>query len=329
MRLLVTGGAGYIGSHVVSALLDAGHEPIVYDNLSTGHRAAVGSAQLIEGDTRDVERLTRALKNHRVNGVIHLAALSIVGDSVRQPSAYFDNNVVGSLRLLDAMRIAEVPWLVFSSTAAVYGNPGKTPIDEDALLEPANPYGESKLMVEKILRWYERAYGLRSVSLRYFSAAGADPSGSIGEDHRPETHLIPLAFQVALGRRDELTVFGTDYPTADGTAIRDYVHVWDLAQAHIAAMKYLQHGGATRSFNLGNARGYSVMEIVKSVERVAGRPIRVRMAPRREGDPAILVASARRAEVLLGWRPRFDLEAILETAWQWHAAHPEGYRSDL
>lgn len=326
MRVLVTGGAGYVGSHVVRALLEAGHEPVVYDNLSTGHVEAVRDAELVIGDVRDRERLASILEKRVFDGCVHLAALSLVGESMHDPARYFNNNVSGGLVLLDALVTAGVPWIVFSSTAAVYGEPKEVPITEEHPKRPTNPYGESKLMFERILHWYERAYGLRYVSLRYFNAAGASPRGDIGEDHAIETHLIPLILQTALGMRERIAIYGTDYPTPDGTAVRDYVHVCDLAKAHLAAISRLGTGGGSGSYNLGSQRGYSVLQVIDVARRVTGREIPVSLEARRNGDPAVLVASFSLAERELGWKPEMDLQAIIETAWQWHANHPFGYR---
>jgi UDP-glucose 4-epimerase len=326
MRVLVAGGAGYIGSHVVKALLESGHEPVVYDNLSTGHAQAVPDAELIVGDVSDRESLLRLLRRCSFDGCIHLAASSLVGESMQAPSRYFHNNVGGGLVLFDALIAADVPWVVLSSTAAVYGEPEAVPITEDHPTRPTNPYGESKLMLERILGWYEKAYGLRYTALRYFNAAGAHPDGSIGEDHSPETHLLPLVLQVALGQRDTIAVFGTDYPTPDGTAVRDYVHVCDLADAHLRAMERLHRGETSRIFNLGSQRGYSVLEVIEAARRVTGRSIPVSLQERRAGDPAVLVASAERARIELGWTPQYDLEGIVSGAWRWHESHPAGYR---
>lgn len=326
MRILVTGGAGYIGSHVVEALVEAGHIPIAYDNLSTGHAEAVRQAELVVGDVADHERLVTVLRRNRCDGCIHLAASSQVGESITNPSQYFRNNVAGGLALLDALMKAEVPWVVLSSTAAVYGEPEEVPILETHPQRPTNPYGESKRMLERILHWYEQAHGLRHVFLRYFNAAGAHPNGLIGEDHTPETHLLPITLQVALGQRERVVVFGTDYPTLDGTAVRDYVHVCDLATAHLAAMSHLYNGGASGAFNLGNGRGYSVLELIEAVRRVTERDIPVVLSARRAGDPATLVASSVYARQVLKWEPQFVLDGIVESAWRWHAGHPWGYR---
>jgi UDP-glucose 4-epimerase len=319
MRVLVTGGAGYIGSHVVRALLEAGHDPVVYDNLSTGHAESVTGCDMVVGDVRDRERMDATLKKYRFDGAVHLAALSLVGASMRDPAQYFDNNVTGGLCFFDALVKADVPWLVLSSTAAVYGDPVVTPITESHRVVPTNPYGESKLSLERILGWYERAYGFRSTPLRYFNAAGAHPSGDIGEDHDPETHLIPIVLQAALGTREHIDVYGTDYSTPDGTAIRDYVHVCDLAAAHLAAIERLAGGAPGATFNLGSQKGYSVLEIIEAARRVTGRPIEVRYSARRSGDPPVLVADATRAKLELSWTPRWSLEGIVETARRWHS----------
>ncbi|MDI6871445.1 MAG: UDP-glucose 4-epimerase GalE [Bacillota bacterium] len=326
MRVLVTGGAGYIGSHVVKALRAAGHDVAVVDNLSRGHRLAVGDVPLIEADLLDRPALDWLFATYPVEAVLHFAALSLVGESQEQPGRYALNNVGGTVTLLEAMVAAGCPLLVFSSTAAVYGAPARMPITEDCPLEPTNTYGETKLFVERMLRRFDTAYGLRSISLRYFNAAGADPDGELGEDHEPETHLIPLVLGAALGQRPAVEILGTDYPTPDGTCIRDYVHVTDLAEAHLLALTALASGAPTAAYNLGNGQGFSVREVIAAAERVTGRAIPVREGPRRAGDPPSLVASSDRAEAELGWRPRYgDLEAIIGTAWEWHRRHPHGY----
>ncbi|BAD41696.1 UDP-glucose 4-epimerase [Symbiobacterium thermophilum IAM 14863] len=321
----MVGGAGYVGSHVVRALLEAGHEPVVYDNLSTGHMEAVCDSEVIIGDVGDRDKLRTVLQARRFDGVVHLAAASLVAESMREPSVYFRNNVSASIVLFDELIRADVPWVVLSSTAAVYGEPEVVPIPEEHPTRPTNPYGESKLMLERILKWYDVAYGFKHISLRYFNAAGAHPSGQIGEDHMPETHLIPIVLQVALGLRDFVTVFGIDYPTPDGSAVRDYVHVCDLADAHVRAITRLCATGTSSVYNLGSARGYSVREIVDVAQQVVGMPIKSVVADRRAGDPPILVADNRKALSELQWMPQFDLEAIVETAWRWHRDHPQGY----
>lgn len=319
MTLLITGGAGYVGSHAVAALAGQGHDVVVVDNLSFGHREFVGAARLEIIDLADKEGLMSLFKSVRPDAVMHFAALAYVGESVIHPSKYYYNNVGGTLNLLDCMRECGVPHLVFSSTCATYGVPASLPITESLPQHPVNPYGRGKLMVEQICRDFDRAYGIRTVFLRYFNAAGAHPDGWIGEDHNPETHLIPLALDVALGRRASIEVYGTDYPTPDGTCIRDYIHVCDLADAHVAAMEYLTRGGTTDGFNLGNEKGYSVYEMIRHAEAVTGRTINVVISPRREGDPPVLVADATRAKTVLNWSPRFaDLDTIIGSAWNWH-----------
>jgi UDP-glucose 4-epimerase len=325
MRLLVTGGAGYIGSHAVRHLLEHGHDVWIYDNLSRGHAQAVPANCLIRGELADTPALEAALRSRSIEAVVHFAALTYVGESTQEPERYYQNNVVNTLNLLAAMRRTGVNQFVFSSTAATYGSPEKVPISEDEPLRPINPYGRGKMVVELALADYAAAYGLAYVSLRYFNAAGANPAGDLGEDHDPETHLIPLILQVALGHRACLEVFGTDYPTSDGTCVRDYVHVQDLAEAHRLALNALRHGQG-RCFNLGNSRGHSVREVHRACEEVTGKRIPIRECPRRPGDPPVLVASSVRAEQELGWRPRFaDLHKIVETAWRWHSSHPRGY----
>lgn len=326
MNILVTGGAGYIGSHTVRALQGRGHRVVVLDNLTKGHAAAVRDAKLVRGDTGDRELLLELFKKHNIEAVMHFAASSLVGESVRQPSGYYQNNVVKGLNLLDAMVEAGVPNLVFSSTAAVYGEPVEVPIPEEHPALPTNPYGATKLALEGAMRWYGEAYGLRYASLRYFNAAGADPAGDIGEDHDPETHLIPLVLRAALGLAPRLEVFGTDYPTPDGTCVRDYIHVCDLADAHVLALEALAGGAASMVFNLGNGSGYSVLEVIRTAEEMVGRPVPVNYAARRPGDPAVLVASSARLKSSLGWLPRFTgLGDIIETAWRWHSTHPRGF----
>lgn len=321
-NVLVTGGAGYIGSHTCKALAAAGYLPVALDNLSCGHRWAVRWGPLEVADLADRTAVERVLRTCRIDAVIHFAASAYVGESMADPGRYFRNNVANTLNLLEAMQAAGVATLVFSSTCATYGIPASVPIAEDAPQAPVNPYGESKLFVERALHWHGVAHGLRSMALRYFNAAGADPDAEIGEDHQPETHLVPLAIEVALGRRSELQVMGTDYPTGDGTAIRDFVHVTDLADAHVRALRHLQAGGASGAVNLGTGRGHSVREVVAMVERVTGYKVATRDVPRRAGDPAALVAAPGRARELLGWQPQWsNLDQIVQTAQQWHCRH--------
>jgi len=325
--ILVTGGAGYVGSHACKALAGAGFVPVTYDNLSRGHRGAVRWGPLVEGDLHNRECLAEAIRVHTPAAVMHFAAFAYVGESVGDPELYYRNNVGGTLALLSVMREAGIGSLVFSSTCATYGNPSAVPIRENAPQHPVNPYGETKLAIERALHWYG-AYGLRSVALRYFNAAGADPDGEIGEEHDPETHLIPLAVRAALGQAEPLGVFGTDYPTADGTPIRDYIHVADLADAHVRALRYLEGGGATAAFNLGTGRGHSVREVITAVETAAGRSVPRREMARRPGDPPELVADAALATATLGWRPQHsDLPAIVGTALRWHERHPSARRA--
>ncbi|MEO5770108.1 MAG: UDP-glucose 4-epimerase GalE [Polyangia bacterium] len=325
MSILIVGGAGYIGSQTAKLVAKAGHQPVVYDNLVYGHRWAAKWGPFIEGDLSDAALLTRVLKEHNVTAVIHFAAYAYVGESVTDPRKYFHNNVVNTLHLLDALVDNGVRNIVFSSTCATYGEPRQVPMAEGHPQNPVNPYGESKLMVEKILHWYQGAYGLRYAALRYFNAAGADPDGEVGEDHDPETHLIPLAIDSALGRRPALDIYGTDYPTPDGTAIRDYIHVADLAAAHLLALDRLQNGqngqnGIARlQLNLGTGTGSSVREVVAAVEKATGRKVPVRETGRRAGDPPALVADARQAGEALGWKPQYSsIDTIVEHAVRWH-----------
>jgi UDP-glucose 4-epimerase len=325
MRILVTGGAGYVGSHCLRRLLASGHEAVVYDNLWQGHRPAVPQGLLVEGDLNDEAKLTAVLRDRRIEAVMHFAALALVGQSVQEPALYYKNNVAGSFHLLEAMRQAGVWRIVFSSTTATYGTPEKMPIAETTPQQPINPYGFSKLVVERMLDDYAAAYGFGFAALRYFNAAGAAPDGSIGEDHTPESHLIPIILQVALGQRQSISVFGDDYPTSDGTCIRDYVHVEDLASAHLAALERLQPGKSIK-VNLGTGRGYSVREVIEACRKITGHSIPVTAAPRRPGDPPELVADARLAALLLDWKPHYaTIESIVETAWRWHQEHPRGY----
>jgi UDP-glucose-4-epimerase GalE len=316
----VAGGAGYIGSHTAKALSQAGFEPVVLDNLSTGHAWAVKWGPLVVGDIGDEALVRKTVDQHKIEAVIHFAASAYVGVSMTHPREYFENNSVNTFRLLNALQDSGVPNIVFSSTCATYGDPIRIPIDETHPQLPVNPYGESKLFVEKLLKWYGSAYGLRSVALRYFNASGGDPDGEIGEVHDPETHLIPLILNAASGG-DPIKVFGDDYPTEDGTAIRDYIHVNDLADAHIRALKHLRDGGASGVCNLGTGRGNSVREVIQSVERVTGRKVPAVQHPRRAGDPPQLIADNRRAKELLGWVPDYtEIDRIVETAWRWHTS---------
>ncbi len=326
MKVLVTGGAGYIGSVVAAELVGAGHETVVFDSLEKGHRAAVpGQARLVVGDISDRAALADLLREG-FDAVLHFAAYIEAGESMESPERYLLNNTAGSLALLGAALAAGVQRFVFSSTAAVYGNPQRIPIGEDDPLEPTNPYGESKLLVERMLRWFHRLHGLSYASLRYFNAAGA--TAERGENHRPESHLIPLVLDVAAGRRAEVTIFGTDYETPDGTCVRDYVHVADVAAAHLLALARLARPAAPQAlvYNIGNGQGFSVREVIESAQRVTGRPITVREGKRRPGDAAVLVASPEKIERELNWRPRHtQLEAIIRSAWEWRLRHPEGY----
>jgi UDP-glucose-4-epimerase GalE len=323
---LVTGGAGYIGSHTSKSLRASGQSVVVYDNFSQGHReAAQYATSVVEGDIQDTPKLVATIRAHRIDAVMHFAAILSVGDSVKDPVGYYRNNVGGALSVLDAMVATDVHHLVFSSTCAIFGTPETTPIHEDLPKRPINAYGETKLAIEHALPHYERAYGLRSVALRYFNAAGADPDGELGEDHAPEIHVIPRAIDAALGR-GTFRVFGKDYPTPDGTCLRDYVHVTDLASAHVLALEALRGGRQSTAYNLGNGRPTSVLDIIASVERVTGKPVAFDVAPRRDGDPAALFASSDRIRHELGWQPRYeDLDLIVESAWRWRVAHPNGY----
>ncbi|MEE2990912.1 MAG: UDP-glucose 4-epimerase GalE [Planctomycetota bacterium] len=326
MIILVTGGAGYVGSHASRMLAAAGHEVWVYDNLSLGHREAVAEGRLIEGNLHDGEFIEQILGEKSIDAVMHFAALTQVGESVSDPASYYNNNVLGAFSLLEAMRRAGVKRFIFSSTTATYGEPETIPITEKEPQQPINPYGFTKLVIEKVLADYASAYGLAYAALRYFNAAGAHPDGDLGEDHDPETHLIPIVLQVALGQRDQITIFGSDYSTPDGTCVRDYVHVDDLAQAHLAALDRLQEGEGLR-LNLGTGRGNSVREIVEASRRVTGCEIPVVEGERRPGDPPILVADASLARQVLDWEPRYtDIEQIIQTAWNWHRSHPHGYQ---
>jgi UDP-arabinose 4-epimerase len=321
MNVLVTGGAGYIGSHACKHLAASGHTPIVFDDLSQGHELAVRWGPLERGSLNDQARLAEVFARHRVDAVIHFAASALVGESMADPGKYFRNNTLGTLNLIEAMRAAGVGTLVFSSTCATYGNPVRVPLDESHPQVPVNPYGESKLMVEKMLRWYGECHGLRWMALRYFNAAGADPEGEIGEDHEPESHLIPLVIGGALGTRRPVKVFGTDYDTPDGTAVRDYIHVADLADAHLRAIDRLGAGTSSQAVNLGTGIGQSVRRVIDTVGQVSGRHVPFDLSPRRAGDPPELVADPARAREVLGWTPRFpQLTTIVEHAWKWHSA---------
>jgi UDP-arabinose 4-epimerase len=319
LNILVTGGAGYIGSHTCKALAAAGYAPVVLDNLSTGHRWAVKWGPLVVADIANGSRVKSVIKEFGIGAVIHFAAHAYVSESVRQPQKYFDNNVTKTLALLDTLLETGISKIVLSSSCATYGVPQKLPIDEGTLQQPINPYGESKLFAEKILYWYEMAYGMRHMNLRYFNAAGADPDGEIGEDHDPETHLIPLVIAAVQGVNPTFEIFGTDYDTADGTAVRDYVHVCDLARAHVNALDYLVAGGHSASVNLGTGRGHSIREVISAIEVISGRHVPVIEGPRRAGDPATLIANPQLGQMMLGWTPdKSDLQTIVRTAWEWH-----------
>ncbi|EOL47622.1 UDP-glucose 4-epimerase [Enterococcus phoeniculicola] len=327
MSILVLGGAGYIGSHAVNQLVSKGYDVVVIDNLLTGHKQAIHpKARFYEGDVRDKAFVQSVFKKEAIEGVIHFAASSLVGESVEKPLDYFNNNVYGMQILLEVMEEFKVKNIVFSSTAATYGEPEQTPIRETTPTNPKNPYGESKLMMEKMMKWCDNAYGMRYVALRYFNVAGAKADSSIGEDHNPETHLVPIILQVALGQREALAIFGDDYDTPDGTCIRDYVHVEDLIAAHILALEYLKAGNESNVFNLGSNNGYSVKEMLEAAREVTGKEIPANIAPRRAGDPGTLVAASEKAKSVLGWDPQYtSVKDIIKTAWDWHVSHPNGY----
>lgn len=329
MKILVLGGAGYIGSHTVYELMDAGYEVVIVDNLLTGFREAVHpQATFYKGDIRDRAFLDMVFEREQIDGVIHFAASSQVGESMKDPLKYYSNNLCGTEVLLESMVAHDIDKIVFSSTAAVYGEPERIPILETDRTVPTNCYGETKLSMEKMFRWTSQAHNLRFVSLRYFNACGAHPNGKIGEAHDPETHLIPLILQVPGGKREYISVYGNDYETKDGTCVRDYIHVNDLAQAHILAMEYLIRGGESDVFNLGNGVGFTVKEVVETARWVTGYPILAKEEPRRAGDPSVLIASSDKAKKVLGWSPKFaDLETIISTAWNWHKEHPSGYKT--
>jgi len=329
--ILVIGGAGYIGSHMLKLLRQSGEEHVVFDNLEQGHEEALHGSAFFKGDLRSAEDLKAVFAKYpSIDTVMHFAAYIAVGESVREPGKYFGNNTAGVLTVLEEMRAVGIKNFVFSSTAAIFGEPQYVPIDETHPKAPASPYGDSKLMVEMMLKAFDTAYGTKSVCLRYFNAAGADPDGKIGEDHEPETHLIPVAILAALGKKPALSLFGTDYDTPDGTCVRDYVHILDLAQAHLLAVRHLRAGGDSRQYNLGNGQGFSVREVLNAVEKVTGLPVPVMEGPRRAGDPARLIASSERVRADWGWTPQYpDLEVIVGHAWEWHKSHPEGYRTSL
>ncbi|WP_446897902.1 UDP-glucose 4-epimerase GalE [Clostridium sp. LBM24168] len=326
MNILVCGGAGYIGSHMVAYLLENNQNVIVLDNLQTGHKDSLLGGKFYIGDLRDDSILNKVFTENNIDAVIDFAANSLVGESVQNPLKYFENNIYSTIKLLKAMEKYDVKYIVFSSTAATYGEPENIPIQEKDRTFPTNPYGESKLAVEKILKWCDRAYGIKYVALRYFNACGAHINGEIGEDHNPETHLIPIILQAASGRRDKIMIFGDDYDTPDGSCIRDYVHVSDLASAHLLSLKKLQSGTESKIYNLGNGNGFSVKEVVAVARKVTGINIKSEISERRAGDPAILIASSDKAIEELGWNPKFNsLETIIDTAWKWHRNHPDGY----
>ncbi len=319
MGILITGGAGYIGSHVAKYLMENGEDVIIVDNLETGFKDSVKTEKFYEVDIRDTESLIEVMKKHEISGVIHFAAYSLVGVSMKKPYEYYDNNVVGTLSLLKAMQVCGINKIVFSSTAATYGEPERVPIMEDDKTHPTNPYGETKLAMENMMKWFDKAYGIKYVALRYFNAAGAAKDGSIGENHNPETHLIPLVLQVPLGLRESISIFGDDYPTPDGTAVRDYIHVMDLASAHYLSLKYLLDGNESNVFNLGNGSGYSVLEVIEAAREVTNHAIPAVISERRAGDPAVLVATSEKAQKILGWKPQHaDLKEIIADAWNYY-----------
>lgn len=324
--ILVAGGAGYIGSHMVALLAEKGIDTVVVDNLCTGHEKAVkGARKTYIGDLRDTEFLNKVFEENDIDGVINFAAYSLVGESVTDPLKYYGNNVAGSQAMLTVMKEHNVKRIVFSSTAATYGEPEKQPIEETDRTEPTNPYGASKLAIEGMLKWCDKAYGIRYAALRYFNAAGSNTDVEIGEDHFPESHLIPLVIKTALGQRSHIGIFGDDYPTADGTCVRDYIHVRDLAEAHLLALQYLEREDKSGIFNLGSGDGYSVKQIIDTARRITGKEIPAKIEPRRAGDPSVLIASNKKAAELLGWKPKRGLDEIVADAWNWHSNHPNGY----
>jgi UDP-glucose 4-epimerase len=325
MSILVTGGAGYIGSHTARLLREQGREVVVLDSMEFGHAAALGDTPLIRADIADSEAVTQVVKDYDVDAVMHFAAYKAAGESMERPGKYFDNNVARTASLLETLADLGVGRIIFSSSCAVYGTPDALPVSEGNTIRPESPYGESKAIVEQMMSWYDRCLGLRSVSLRYFNAAGAWPDGSIGEDWTVTLNLVPLIMKSALGRRDTLQIFGNDYPTPDGTAIRDYVHVIDLAEAHIKALELLERGGASSVVNLGTGIGSSVFEVLASAEKAIGSPVPYELAPRRPGDPVALFSDGTRARTLLDWSPRYGLDDIVASAWAWHSGHPDGY----
>lgn len=326
MTILVCGGAGYIGSHMVAELIEKGNDVVVLDNLEKGHKDALLGGKLYIGDLRDKDVLNKVFTENKIDAVIDFAAYSLVGESMTEPLKYFNNNVYGTINLLETMKEHNVKYIVFSSTAATYGEPKEVPILEESETIPTNAYGESKLLVEKILKWCDHAYGIKYTTLRYFNAAGAHINGKIGEDHSPETHLIPLILSVALGKREKIMIFGDDYDTEDGSCVRDYIHVSDLASAHSLALERLMNGGESRIYNLGNGTGFSVKEMIEIARKVTNHPIPAEVAPRRAGDPAVLIASSDKAVKELNWKPKFNsVETIIETAWNWHKNHPNGF----
>ena len=328
MSVLVTGGAAYIGSHTVYKLIEEGRDVVIIDNLETGHMEAINpKAKFYKGDVRDKEFLNKVFSSENIEAVIHFAANSLVGESMKNPLKYYDNNVYGTKVLLESMLNNGINKIVFSSTAATYGEPEKLPIEETDKTEPSNTYGETKLAMEKMFKWTSKAHNLKYVSLRYFNACGAHYSGNIGEAHNPETHLIPIVLQVPNGQREHVNIFGEDYNTKDGTCVRDYIHVTDLAQAHILAVDYLLNGGESNIFNLGNGKGFTVKEVIEVARKVTGNSIPAVVSPRRDGDPAQLIASSKKAKEILGWKPEHDsLEEIIQSAWNWHKKHPNGYK---
>ncbi|WP_239724240.1 UDP-glucose 4-epimerase GalE [Mammaliicoccus sp. A-M4] len=329
MKVLVLGGAGYIGSHAVDQLIEEGFDVVVVDNLETGHKEAIHQkAKFYEGDCRNIAFMENVFKNEKVHAVMHFCAYSLVGESMKKPLKYFNNNMYGMQVLLETIKKYSIDKLIFSSTAAVYGEVEQVTIKEETILQPTNPYGESKLVMEKMVKWANKAYGLKYIALRYFNVAGAKAGATIGEDHNPETHLIPIILEVALGKRKEIAIYGNDYPTKDGTCIRDYLHVSDLVDAHIKALKYLNDGGESQSINLGSSKGYSVLEIIEAARKVTGHNIPCKVEQRRAGDPSILIASTKKAVEKLNFKPKYtDIEEIIKTAWAFHKKYPEGYNS--